>query len=76
MYDFVGDELVAAGIAVELEEPVWMNALGKIVAEELSFGCKVSHNIIHPEYGIVLDEVGSNTDQKGGGNIWLGIIDV
>ena len=46
-----------------------MNELGEIVAEELSFECKVSHNIIYQDYGIVLDEVGGNTNQKGDGNI-------
>ena len=34
-----------------------------------AFGCKVTHQIIHPEYVIVFDELGGNTSQKGDGNV-------
>ena len=69
MYECVGEEIIDAGIAEKLTLPVWMNSIGEIVEEEEAFGCKVTHHIICPEYAIVLDEVGGNTNQKGDGNV-------
>ena len=65
MYDCVGIEMVEAGIDVEREVPIWMDSKGNICEEHEAFGCKVTHDIIHPDYAIVLDEVGGNTNQKG-----------
>ena len=69
MYECVGDEMIDAGIIVRRTTPTWMNSIGEIVEEEDTFGCKVLHDIVHPEYAIVLDEVGGNTNQKGDGNV-------
>ena len=65
MYECVGEEMIDCGIAVKLTLPVWMNSIDTIVEEEEDFGCRVTHNIICPEYAIMLDEVGGNTNQKG-----------
>ena len=46
-----------------------MNATGEEVSIEDSFGCEVTHHIKHPDYVLVLDEVGRNKNQKGDGNI-------
>ena len=61
--------MVDAGIAVKRNSPAWMDKNGEIVTEEEAFGCKVTHDLLHPEYAIVLDEVGGNTNQKGDGNV-------
>ena len=65
MYECVRDEMVAAGIAVELEALDWMDPNGEICEEYVPFGCKVTHNITHPDYAIVLDKVSRNNNQKG-----------
>ena len=40
-----------------------------IVDESDAFGCIVTHDIIHPDYIIVVDEVGGNTSQKSDGYV-------
>ena len=40
-----------------------------IVEEAAEFGCKCSHRLSHPEYCVVLDEVGGNMNMKGDGRI-------
>jgi len=68
MYDHIIDEMMDAGLAVELDEPVWMNRKGEICPEEEAFGCKVHHKIIHPELCFCGDEVGGNISMKGDGH--------
>ena len=59
-----------AGVLEKLQEPVWMNALGVIIESvDEAFGMKVTHNVKHPNYMLFVDEVGSNTNMKGNGNI-------
>ena len=65
MYEGVGDEFIDAGVAVKRDSPAWMNRQGDIVEEEEAFRCKVTIDITHPDYVLVLDEVGGNTSQKG-----------
>jgi len=67
MYETIEEELVAAGVATLLDEPVWMNANGDIVEEGDACGCKVTIDITKPEMCVVADEVGGNTSQKGDG---------
>lgn len=69
MYECVGDEMLETGIIVRRITPARMNSIRYIVEEEEAFGCKVLHDIVHHEHVLVLDEVGSNTNQKGGGNV-------
>jgi len=56
MYNCISDELVDSGIADKLSTPVWINATGEEVSIEDSFGCKVTHNIKHPDYVLVFTE--------------------
>ena len=58
-----------ANLAELLETPKWMDKDGKEVKEDDVFGCKVTHNILHPYMCLVMDEVGGNTNQKGYGNV-------
>ena len=67
MYESIKEELVAAGVAVKLDTPVWMNGDGDVVDEQDALGCKVSSDITKPEMCLVADEVGGNTSKKGDG---------
>jgi len=67
MYETIEEELVAAGVATLLDEPVWMNTNGDIVEEGDACGCKVTIDITKPDVCVVADEVGGNTSQKGDG---------
>ena len=75
MYEVIEQEMITAGVAVMLPEPVWMNAKGEHVEEGDAFGCKVTLDITKPEMCVVADEVGGNTSQKDDGKIggerWL-----
>ncbi len=43
---------------------------GKIVSDKsLAFGCKVTHDLIHPDWCIMGDEVGGNISMKGDGHV-------
>ena len=48
-----------------MEVAVWIDIHGKIVHQADSFGCKVTHNIDEPDWVLLMDEVGGNTNQKG-----------
>ena len=69
MYELIIEELCLAGVAEELDTPKWMDMNGKEVDEELAYGCKVTHAVTYPEWIIFMDEVGSDTSQKGDGHI-------
>jgi len=68
MYTQVYEQMVEAKVSIELPDPVWMNDDGKGVLEEEATGCKVTHDLEHPEMCIVMDEVGGSISQKGDGN--------
>ena len=68
MYNHIIDEMVDAGLAIELKDPVWMNKDGEICLEEEAFGCKVHHKIIRPDLCFCGDEVGGNISMKGDGH--------
>ena len=69
MYRRFGEEMEYAKVAEKLAEAVWMNREGEKVDEDDAFGCKVSHIISRPDMILCMDEVGSNTCQKGDGNV-------
>ena len=54
-----------AGVAEALASPEWTEREGKITEEAVAFGCKCSHRLSHPEYCVVLDEVGGNINMNG-----------
>ena len=68
MYNEVYKEMVNAGVAVELDQPVWMDKDGNEVTESDAFGRKCTHKIIHPEMCLVVDEVGGNTNMVDDGH--------
>ena len=62
--------MVQAGVARKRNEAIWMDTNGKIVSDEsLAFGCKVTHDLILPDWCIEGDEVGGNISMKGDGHI-------
>ena len=69
MYRHNYHEMEIAGVAKRLDEPVWKDRQGRIVDESDAFGCKVTHELIHPEYCIVGDEVGGNLNMSGDGHV-------
>ena len=72
MYDDVYRGMVKSGIAIELENEVWVNKQGLIVeSEEESFGRKTKFILTRPNYLIFVDETGDDTSQKHDGQIAL-----
>ena len=70
MYDHIYDEMVDAGVAEKLTEPVWMDKMGNIVENKKdSFGEMCTHVLTHPEMCFVADEVGSNISMRTDGHI-------
>ena len=69
VHDNVSNEMVAAGIAEVVEEPMHMHKDGNIFSEKDAFGFKVTHETKYPEHFIMADEVGGNISQKGDGHI-------
>ena len=67
MYNHIIEELVNAGVAERLDEPVWMDRKGNPCLEEEAHGCKVHHRIIRPDLCFCGDEVGGNISMKGDG---------
>ena len=68
-HDSIKAEMVEANIAVEFDEPVWMDSRGNICEEKDATGFKVTYDIRHPDYFLVADELGGNISQKGDGYI-------
>jgi hypothetical protein len=70
MYNEVYSHLVTAGLAVKHEAPVWWDDTGKIViCEKEALGLQSAYRLLHPEWLVFVDEVGSNTSQVKDGAI-------
>ena len=69
MYEEVYSEMVAGGIAMKLDTPVWLSSVGKIVkSKEEAFGMKTKFILNHPHKLLFVDEVGSNSSQAKDGS--------
>ena len=69
MYTEVYSEMVASGIAMKLDTPMWLNKAGDIVNyEELAFSKKTQFMLLHPRKLLFVDEVGSNMSQAKDGH--------
>ena len=64
MYDVVYDEFVDAGIAEQLEEPIWTDKEGNVVDESDAYGCIQDIKITKEHMLAFADEIGFNTNQK------------
>jgi hypothetical protein len=69
MYNHIYEEMVASGIAETLMVPVWCNQSGEEVEKDEAYGRPVTHRLLHPNYLLFVDEVGSNTDMEGDGHV-------
>jgi hypothetical protein len=70
MYEDLEEELVAAGLAVKLEIPIWMDEKGVDVEEENAIGMKVTTQLNCPDMCVVLmDEVGCNIYMTKDGHV-------
>jgi hypothetical protein len=68
MYDDVENEMIEAGVAVQLDSPIWMDEQGNSVPESQSKGFKVKVKLTRPDMCIVMDEVGSNLSMMKDGH--------
>ncbi len=70
MYSEVYSQLVESGLAVKHNEAVFRDENGCVVEdEESAVGLKSPYELIHPEWLIFVDEVGSNTAQTKDGQV-------
>ncbi len=70
MYNEVYSHLVVSGLAVKHEEPLWRNEAGEVVScEKDAFALQSAYELIHPEWLVFVDDVGSNTSQTKDGAI-------
>jgi len=53
-------KMEVAGVAKLLDTPQWQDKDGDICDEAQVYGYKITHKITHPEYYVVMDEVGGN----------------
>ena len=75
MYDVVYDEFVDAGIAEQLEEPIWTDEEGNEVDESDAYGFIQDIKITKEHMLVFADEIGFNTNQttdkvRGGEKRW------
>ena len=68
MYDQCIEQMLRAGVAKKRAKPTWMDHKGYECNKSQAYGCKVTHDLIHPDWCLVGDEVGGNISMKGDGN--------
>jgi hypothetical protein len=69
MYDDVYEKLWEAGIVEKLDEAVWIDKDKNIVGTQAeAYGRKTQYSLLHPEYLVMVDEVGEDISQQGYGN--------
>ena len=56
-------------VDIKRNTPVFKDTNENICDEIKYFGLKCTHNIVHPEMCLVVDEAGANLSQKGDGHI-------
>lgn len=70
MRDRCADEMIDAGIAELIPDPVHMSREGAIADNpKEAFGYEETHRITYPDHAIVADELGGNISQKGDGHV-------
>jgi hypothetical protein len=68
-FEHVYEILWEAGIAGKLDEAVCRDKDNNIVVTQAeAYGPKTQYSLLHPEYLVMVDEVGENISQKGDGN--------
>ena len=71
MYDLVYEQMIRSGVAKQLEphEYYYVNSKGDKVSKLESVGLQVKVEVIHPEYILFGDEVGTDISQKNDGHV-------
>ncbi len=74
MYNHIYIEMEDAGLTAPFDSPVLMDLNGNIVADgegesTTHFGLPVTHQLIHPDHLLFMDEIWINTNQKGDGHV-------
>jgi hypothetical protein len=71
MYDVIYDNMVEAGIAEEIEDPITMDIHGNMVEKDdpQKFGLPCDITVLYPEFILFADETGCNTNQKKDGHL-------
>jgi hypothetical protein len=65
MYSLVYKEMVAAGVATQLDEPIYFDKVNNIVGEgDEHFGTLSDVQVTDPSYILFVDETGSNTNMR------------
>ena len=66
MYHHTYNELVKAGVAMEVDEEEYLDVKGNVVGEydDKRLGNKTKYRMLHPRYLLFVDEVGSNTNAE------------
>jgi len=70
MYDHIYKEMHAAGLTKEYKSPVMVNE-SRLIVDDIneSYGMAVTHELIHSDYLLFMDQTGSNTNQKDDKNV-------
>ena len=53
MYNHCVDKMADAGVAVEFDDPIWMNRACENAVKTEVYKCKVTFKIIHPDCATV-----------------------
>jgi hypothetical protein len=69
MYEDVETEMIAVGLAIKFDTPVWLDEKGCQVEETKACGMKVSTQLLCPDMCIVMDEVGCNINMTKDGHV-------
>ena len=69
MYEVIYDEMVDAGVAIELQTPIFTDIDGNPVDEAERFGMKQKIKITKPGWILFADESGFSTAQKKDGHV-------
>ena len=69
MYDQYIDQIVRADVTKKRTEPAWMDLEVKVCNKSQTYGCNVTHDLIHLELCLVGDEVIGNISMKAYGHI-------
>lgn len=70
MYDNVYHQMVEAGVAIELENPIMVDAEGNQVTDTaLAVGRPTKFQLTKPNYVLFVDETGKNTNMKTDGKV-------
>jgi hypothetical protein len=61
--------MIASGVAMKFNIPIWMDKKGGEVKEINAKGMKVSTQLHHPDMCIVMDKVGCNNNMAKDGHV-------